>query len=87
MPKPVIAEEQAGDEEVAPVAFVLEGTPEEAKDEGQHVEPVIRLVVLVDAVGHLALVAVEIVIDEGDAGDEIAVPYVPKPWRSFCLPE
>ena len=69
-------EEQGCHEQVAAAAAVLDEGAEKAEEEGQHEEPVIGFIVLVDAVREFVLVAVEGVVDEGDAADPVAVAGV-----------
>ena len=69
-------EEQTGDEGVAAVAAVLYEEAEQTQQQGQQVEAVIGFVVFVGGVRHFALVAVEEVVEGGDAADPIAVAWV-----------
>src|SRR6185437_16038797 len=69
-------EEKAGDKDIAAVAAVLNDETQQAQEQGQQVEPVVSFIVLVCGIGEFALVAVEEVVEGGDAADPVAVPGI-----------
>src|SRR6185312_15928309 len=70
---------------ILPMPKVLENQPDEPKDQRQHEQPVIGLIVNMDAVRHLALIAKPGVVEKGYPGDPVAVTHIAEPFQVVLL--